>query len=101
MALLFLLCDTLTTSQLKKEQTIISCHQFVSVFCNCLLIWTKYLLDYSCGNDEAYDIAEEISSKLRVGIITKLSDGFLDGLREHTFGNILCEKVDAYGQSES
>lgn len=50
---------------------------------------------------EAYGIAEEISSKLEVGITTELYDGFLDGLREDAFGNILYEKVDANGAKQT
>ena len=44
---------------------------------------------------EAYGIAEEMSSRLEVGIKIRLYDGFLDMQREDTFVNILYEKVDA------
>lgn len=50
---------------------------------------------------EAYVIAEEVSSELEVGIRTKLYDGFLYGLREDTFVNILYKKVDADGTKQT
>lgn len=50
---------------------------------------------------EVYVIAEEVSSELEVGITTKLYDGFLYGLREDTFVNILYKKVDADGTKQT
>ena len=102
--LLFPLCDTL-----KKDQT----NYFLSpIYLSILYLYAD--LDqvfaglFLCTLDidhaiitEAYGIAEVISSKLEVGITSKPYDGFVDGLREDTFGNILYKEINADGTEQT
>ena len=93
----------MTTAQLKKKQT----NYFFSpirlsilhLFSDLEQVLVGLFLHKLDTDDailtEAYGIAKKISSKLEIGITTKLYDSFLDGQRKDTIRNMLYEKVYA------